>query len=428
MHRKKRWSVSKYTIIYSLILFLYFRPGDYVLGTFLYDMISYLLFGIFVLMIFYTGYMIYRKKIGFSFEILGLLISYFWFLCGSTLLNYIRGNPVNIKNGILNFSIIGGLILLTETGLQRHTRVFLYSFMLVGTITSLINAFTIFAYGYEGGMREITMEFGRYTSENYFFFAEDNATFFWTWPVMVITWIYYFRYNKRRKMLIWASFFSVITIISYIYMWSMMAMMAVISEGIILIIMYHGIKRYKTQKVITIMSGNRKIHVGSIFTFNKAVLSGIIASILLVFTRFLSRFTSLIEGTLQKSITLSGRTNIWERAIFRILVSPIIGYGNESVEMSTAKLGINHTHNFILEILYRGGIIGLLLFMITLFACGKKSLEAKKSILYSFFCVSLMIFFVSVSVEFAFYRHIYVVLLVMALHKQIFCDEKLLRI
>lgn len=39
-----------------------------------------------------------------------------------------------------------------------------------------------------------------------------------------------------------------------------------------------------------------------------------------------------------------------------------------------------------------------------------------------------MIFFVSVSVEFAFYRHIYVVLLVMAPHKQIFCDEKLLRI
>lgn len=293
-------------------------------------------------------------------------------------------------------------------GLSYRPKIFLSSFVRVGSAMCFLNALTIFLYGKKGGMRPPEIVFGRKLSSNYFFLAEDNATMFWTFPVLVVVWIYYFRFNKTRKMLFWAITYTIATVCSYVYMNSAAAIITTVFVAFFVLILYRSLKHNK----------NGKIVLGAI-TFNRAILVGYISSILLIFTDFISLFRNIIVEVFNKDLTLSSRIFIWQRALAHIQKSQWIGYGNENPEFTTAIIGINHTHNLILEILYRGGIIGLILFSFALFYCGRVSLRSKGKILYIFLCGTLATFFLSLSVEFGFYRYPYVILLVLALHTEL---------
>ena len=68
---------------------------------------------------------------------------------------------------------------------------------------------------------------------------------------------------------------------------------------------------------------------------------------------------------LGRSTTLTGRTYIWDRTINAIKNKPIFGYGMQSTEIRVAFVpeahGATSAHNFILENLYLGGIIQLII-------------------------------------------------------------------
>lgn len=86
-------------------------------------------------------------------------------------------------------------------------------------------------------------------------------------------------------------------------------------------------------------------------------------------------FHWLLVDILGKMSSLTSRIMMWERTLKLIERSPIIGYGVQSVYIRASELhyahGV-HAHNMLLEQLYQGGAIGLILWVFIVIVAGRK--------------------------------------------------------
>lgn len=105
--------------------------------------------------------------------------------------------------------------------------------------------------------------------------------------------------------------------------------------------------------------------------FNLKVLFIVLSiiSIGIVFWDMASYFSFFIEGILGKDISFTGRTKIWSVTIKMVAEEPIFGYGfvdglNRVAMMSTNLRGAYNAHNQILELLWEGGVILLVIFVV----------------------------------------------------------------
>ncbi|WP_035764673.1 O-antigen ligase family protein [Butyrivibrio sp. NC2002] len=110
-----------------------------------------------------------------------------------------------------------------------------------------------------------------------------------------------------------------------------------------------------------------------LLNFTNAFLLDLVFFVLLVFFRIQRMFSFFIEKLLHKTVSLSGRVHLWEKAINVIADSPIWGYGAEYGVSMAARLktpaSVNTTQNGFLDIFYTGGIALFGLFMIMIFIC-----------------------------------------------------------
>lgn len=105
---------------------------------------------------------------------------------------------------------------------------------------------------------------------------------------------------------------------------------------------------------------NRKILVFAFF----------ILLVLLIFSRV--TFLDYIANALNKDITFSNRTLIWEQTIENIMISPILGYGRGAIAATVNIYGnmfqkFNSTHNIFLQVFFEGGLIAGVSFLLLLF-------------------------------------------------------------
>lgn len=141
-----------------------------------------------------------------------------------------------------------------------------------------------------------------------------------------------------------------------------------------------------------------------IFNFKLSMLLTVIfmliSTIGIVFSDFLlsnKLVQFFVEKILHKTITFTGRTEIWVKAISAFHEKPITGYGvGAQVVKYINGIGVNE-HNQILHILIEGGIIALLFFglSVVLFIkniCLIKNVSIKNTIIVSFLCIYLIFF------------------------------------
>lgn len=83
-------------------------------------------------------------------------------------------------------------------------------------------------------------------------------------------------------------------------------------------------------------------------------------------------FSFLIEEILDKDLTLTSRTIIWDFAMLTIAQRPIMGWGT-----GLNYEGLNSAHCLYFDILIEGGIVSLVLFMCILFISSKKIYKSK---------------------------------------------------
>lgn len=122
----------------------------------------------------------------------------------------------------------------------------------------------------------------------------------------------------------------------------------------------------------------------------------------IVLLRVQDIFSWIIVDILGKSLTFTGRTNIWDTTIEHIKNNYIIGYGVEKAStrvMKNLNQYATHAHNHILEVLYKGGIPLLLVFSYLLLLVGKKLIMYKDTIISKTISFSILIFLTMMLVE-----------------------------
>lgn len=93
-------------------------------------------------------------------------------------------------------------------------------------------------------------------------------------------------------------------------------------------------------------------------------------------------FSYIIVNILHRSLTLTSRTSIWTKAVEAIGKSPVFGYGFNNAETAREIIGATHPHNFYFYLLFCGGIVGVLLFFISLVAISRKAEPYRKTSIY----------------------------------------------
>lgn len=91
----------------------------------------------------------------------------------------------------------------------------------------------------------------------------------------------------------------------------------------------------------------------------------------IVILRLQNLFGFIIVDVLHKDLTFTGRTFIWDQALLKILINPLLGNGATEFPIGSYFVA-THPHNFMLYLLVKSGLIGFLLFAASAAICAKK--------------------------------------------------------
>lgn len=185
-------------------------------------------------------------------------------------------------------------------------------------------------------------------------------------------------YTKKKNYKVLEMLTFAIVLFDIIYSWGVSALFA-IAMFVLLIYFYENRYLKKIADFLSIW----KVYI-IIVIANVAVLS---SSILNMFGTILALFG--------KTTNLSGRTYIWLKAIPYINESPLWGQGYNLELIQSRFYGFVHLHNWVLNILYTGGILRLLVFIMLNIVIGVKlssmyPCTIKRSTIVAIFCLLII--------------------------------------
>lgn len=118
-----------------------------------------------------------------------------------------------------------------------------------------------------------------------------------------------------------------------------------------------------------------------------------------IFFNIQKYFSFIIETLLKKNLSFTGRVKIWNLSIRRIIKKPFLGYGVENDALRNIVINGSHAHNFILEMLYQGGIVLLSVFIFISYLVIKKLQKFYEHPFSKFFSIALFSFFIMMIME-----------------------------
>ncbi len=348
-------TIIKYFVLFSLIkpqLFLHIKIGDIILDMCQLCAILYVLYK------YYKYIYIEHHKVS-NFVILIIIFSFFLII------------PTLIYSGNIFSCLAMGA---TTTALVMYTEL-LMDDSIDKMFKSYINLFdayiiinSIFIILFPHGLNNTTLH-------EVYFLGIDNRFIFYYLPAILFHFCYsYLKYDKLRKIDITIY---IVALVTLIYRWSVAAAL-----GLLLYIPFFLIIINRSWPWID--------KVCNIFTYIGTML---VANIAIIILKIQNLFKWLIVDILHKDLTFSARTTIWEKVLPWIYKRPIIGNGYEYLETTLAKSnGANHPHNYMLTLLYRGGIIYFCLFLSLLVISGYKMMnynyhKVTKTIAFTIFVV-----------------------------------------
>ncbi len=292
---------------------------------------------------FYLTLIFYLKNKKMSFNI-ALIILFCLFLILPTILS-----PAgDLNNCISTILSILTPCLLIDYGMSKNSLLTLRSLNLLFELMVYLNFFTILIYPH--GMY-VSSTTGYY--ENWLL-GYDNLHIFTI--ILAITFSVLYSYRKDDKINLRSKLCILVCMLSIFIRWSGTAVTAA-SVILIYLIFSKLINRF------------------SIFNIKNYFIAYIIAFIGIVILKIQNKFSYFIVNILNKDITFTGRTFIWNYIIDYIRTKPLLGYGMELPNYRYNKSYIwrsYHAHNEFLEIFYTGGIALFLTFIVILFTILKR--------------------------------------------------------
>ena len=118
------------------------------------------------------------------------------------------------------------------------------------------------------------------------------------------------------------------------------------------------------------------LRAGGLLSMRGATVLGVAVTLLVVVARVQTYFAAQIEGLLGKSVTMTGRTDLWDTAIPILADSPLFGYGINSqfgAFIPAFKGLLWQAHNQYLQIAYDGGLVAVGLFIALLWTASARA-------------------------------------------------------
>ncbi len=238
-----------------------------------------------------------------------------------------------------------GTIIVIKSFTERNTKNFLFGVKYFCRLMIYINLILLLIYpnglySYDNG----------YIVTRYIFLGMDNQAAIIILTFMVIIYAIEKRQTNSHSLLFAIDIF--VFFLSNILIWCATAIVA------ILVFLFFLLQQKFSRRKITI--GHCVFLLFALF-------------IVVVLLKVFVLFETFIVDVLGKSMTLSGRTTIWEYGIEEWLKNPLLGHGYQESE---ALIEINSTyqrgaHNQILNFLLHGGIISILCYLFIFFVVNK---------------------------------------------------------
>ena len=102
--------------------------------------------------------------------------------------------------------------------------------------------------------------------------------------------------------------------------------------------------------------------IKKIFTVKNLIIANVLFFVLVIKLHIQDLFANVITLYLNKDLSFSGRTYLWDRAIKNIASHPVFGYGILTPEAAAARNGYTNAsvHNLLLDYLLIGGVVAII--------------------------------------------------------------------
>ena len=153
---------------------------------------------------------------------------------------------------------------------------------------------------------------------------------------------------------------------------------------------------------LLLLISKKNILNNAFFKLKNYVIFYIIFFYSIIIYRIQNSFKWIIVDVLNKDLTFSGRTYIWDKVMDYVKKQPIIGYGVENTTIRTIKNGsisATHSHNHVLEVLYQGGYVGLVLFCTLMYLVIKEIRKNSKNYTTKIISIAIACFIIMMLVE-----------------------------
>lgn len=265
-----------------------------------------------------------------------------------------------ISGGALMASILEGfscmaLFILSEMLLIRSLNLFLKVITPILNLLVIINFFTLLIWP-NGMYRSYVVSEEFWNSGNNWFLGYDNAFFAYVLPALLFSIVKYLYVDKTILSRLKAIVMVVICTYSIISRWQATAVVCIIVFLFLLVLIQIN-KLPAIANAKTYLWGNVGVFLG------------------FVVFRVQDAFSYIIKNVLDKDLTFSGRTEIWDLSLKSISQSFVFGYGIEDLTETIRKISINSSHNQYLWVLYRGGLVHFLPFIVMVFKVVKRLYE-----------------------------------------------------
>lgn len=276
------------------------------------------------------------------------------------------------------FSLVLGILtlsLITDYGLRNHTNYFLKAFELMLSILVYMNFLTIVLN--PNGLYIAT---DTLYSENWLL-GYRNSLILYVFPALLCSAIN--SYRKKERLLLRTKFLFTISLISTILSGS-----STLLVGLFLIFIFMFFKKIFIYRKIL----NTKTYLVSYI----AMFFGII-----IF-RIQNLFSFIIVNVLKRDLTFTGRIYIWDYVIEFIKSKPLLGYGVESTIKRYTKTKYwrsFHAHNMFLEVLYKTGFIGLIIFIKIISLSSKELYKTRNNLISKYISWLLFTFMILLLME-----------------------------
>lgn len=273
-----------------------------------------------------------------------LVVSIAW----EVIVTYYNGNRITDWGVILNSL---GIIMYSYMAIYADYKMYLKGSSYILGIYSIMNCISIILF--PGGMYASSM----YT-ENYF--LGYRTSWFAIYLLALITTLLMYSNEKNKNSKKWMYIVVISVFFSMIMVWTATGLFCFTLGAFLLY--YWTRKNHKTMKMTTLMGIEAAIFYAS------------------VIARLQKYASFLLVDILKKDVTLTERTRIWDNALSIIEKNTLFGIGRLSPESMRLLLGYgaSHPHCRYLHIMLCCGIVGIIIFCLTLYISCKGNITEQK--------------------------------------------------